>query len=189
MWSRSKALVPEELVAAARAALARVDDEVAALERLTDQGATLVARREQRRRTRRAIDEADVLLRQAAAATRGRSHREWSRWRRRVSRLSLARHVLAFAESDEIATLPVHSVRAVDTGMSGPSIGELQHGASRPPGSPARYGLDLDAALASPSRVRVGPPRPAARPAARPAPRPAARPAPRPAAGPAPEAA
>ena len=60
-------------------------------------------------------------------------------------------HLLA--EQDESGLLPSGSVRAVDTGMSGPDIGDLQHGQSRPPGTPPTYGLDIEALLTSPIGV------------------------------------
>jgi hypothetical protein len=37
--------------------------------------------------------------------------------------------------------------------MSGPAIGELQHGDSVPPGTPARYGVDMDTLLSRPQPV------------------------------------
>ena len=44
--------------------------------------------------------------------------------------------------------LRLGTVRAIDTGMSGPDYGDLLHGESCEPGTPARYGLDLEAVLA-----------------------------------------
>jgi hypothetical protein len=38
-------------------------------------------------------------------------------------------------------------VRAIDTGMSGPAIGDLQHGECSPSGTPAAYGVDVEAIL------------------------------------------
>jgi hypothetical protein len=83
------------------------------------------------------------------------SHREWSQWRRRLSRLDTARQAHLFAEADDLGVLGLGSVRAIDTGMSGPDIGELQHGRSAAPGSPATYGVDLDALLTAPAPVLV----------------------------------
>ena len=54
-----------------------------------------------------------------------------------------------FAEQDDTGVWPLGSIRAIDTGM-----GELQHGQPRPPGTPARYGLDMDTVLTAPPSVR-----------------------------------
>lgn len=47
-----------------------------------------------------------------------------------------------------LAAFGLGTVRALDTGLSGPFIGELRHGATVEPGAPASYGLDLEAVLA-----------------------------------------
>jgi hypothetical protein len=101
---------------------------------------------------RQAFDAADALLRDATRIAKQHSYRDWSTWRRRLSNLDTARQLHLFAERDDLGVLRVGSVRAVDTGMSGPAIGDLQHGKSRAPGTGPAYGLDLEALLtASPA--------------------------------------
>ncbi|HEY0949940.1 hypothetical protein, partial [Nocardioides sp.] len=75
------------------------------------------------------------------------SRREWAQWRHRLARLSTARQRHLLVERDDPGVLPLGTVRAIDTGMSGPAIGDLLHGESREPGAPARYGLDLEAVI------------------------------------------
>jgi hypothetical protein len=65
-----------------------------------------------------------------------------------LSRLATARQAHLLAEQQDPGVLPLGSVRAVDTGMSGPAIGELQHGHSKAPGTPPSYGLDMATLLA-----------------------------------------
>jgi hypothetical protein len=152
-WRRQPP-VPSELVTRIEAALAEVDAARAALEACVD--ANLVERRAAHARLRQSFTAADVLLRQATQQARGHSYREWSRWRSRLSRLDAAWQRHLFVESDDSGVLPVgSSVRAIDTGMSGPDIGDLQYGKSRPPGTPARYGIDADALLTRPPRGPV----------------------------------
>jgi hypothetical protein len=115
--------------------------------------ASLVDRGAAHMRVRHAFDEADALLRQATATAKQHSYREWSLWRHRLSSLDAARQVHLLAEQDEPGLLPIGSVRAIDTGMSGPDIGELQHGQSRAPGTLPTYGLDLEALLTAPIGV------------------------------------
>lgn len=69
-----------------------------------------------------------------------------------------------------LAAFGLCTVQALDTGLSGPFIGELRHGASVEPGTPASYGLDLEAVLAR-GYQRVEPGRGPAVPAAQYAPR------------------
>lgn len=51
--------------------------------------------------------------------------------------------------------LQLGTVRAIGTGMSGPAIDDLLHGESQEPGTPARYGLDLEAVLIGVDRVEA----------------------------------
>lgn len=141
--------VPPGLAAQIDEALARVAAarKQLALTVLASPPAPLVDRRAAYRAVRLAFDEADALLRSATGLARVHSYAEWSRWRSRLSALGAQRQVHLFAEVDDVALLPVGAVRAVDTGMSGPDIGELQHGDSCPPGTPATYGLDAEALL------------------------------------------
>jgi hypothetical protein len=146
MWTRRRAAVPAPLVAAIAEALDAVDR---AREELsgTAADAGLRDRREAHARLRRAYLDADALLREATRLARTDSYREWSRWRHRLSLLDLARQQHLLAEADDSGVLPVGSVRVLDTGMSGPAIGDLLHGEASPAGTVARYGLDLDATL------------------------------------------
>ena len=165
MRRRSRQLVPQELVARIAAALELVDARHADLDAAVASGKPLETRRALRKNLRVAFDEADALLREATTRTRPHGYGEWSKWRTRLSRLDMAKQFLLFEETDDIAVLGLGNVRAVDTGMAGPSIGEFQHGRSKPPGTPTRYGLDMEEVLAAPPQVRVVPrPVPAAQP-------------------------
>lgn len=157
MRRRRQPVVPQLLVDRADEALTAVDDARAELARVVADGAPLRDRRAAHARVRHAFDDADALLRQAATIARQRSYREWSQWRHRLSSLDTARQVHLFAEQDESALLPIGSLRAIDTGMSGPDLGDLQHGGSRVPGTLPTYGLDLETELA----VAEAPRRPA----------------------------
>ena len=88
------------------------------------------------------------------------SYREWSLWRHRLSSLGIARQVHLFAEQDDSGLLPIGSVRTIDTGMSGPDIGDLQHGHSRAPGTLPTFGLDLEALLTATGRLGSATPGP-----------------------------
>lgn len=134
-------------------ALTAVDDARAELASVIAGRPSLVDRRQAHTRIRHAFDEADALLRQATATAKQHSYREWSLWRHRLSRLDTARQIHLLAEQDRPGLRPVGSVRAIDTGMSGPDIGELQHGQSRPPRTAPTYGLDLEALLTAPAEV------------------------------------
>lgn len=140
-------VVPELLVRRIDEALRAVDAAGAALAVVTAAGAPLVQQREAHRGLTHAFDDADALLREATALAKQRSYREWSRWRERLSSLDTARQVHLLAVQDQPGLRPSGSVRAIDTGMSGPDIGELQHGRSRPAGSRPTYGLDVEALL------------------------------------------
>lgn len=149
-WRRQQPVVPTELVTQIDEALATVDTARAELDRATKSAAPLLIRRAAHTNLRRAFDAADALLRQATGIAKQHSYREWSQWRSRLSRLDTARQIHLFAEQDDMGVLRLGSVRAIDTGMSGPDIGELQHGKSRAPGTPAAYGLDIEALLTAP---------------------------------------
>ena len=134
-------------------ALTAVDDARAELACVNAHAASLADRREAHARVTHAFDVADALLRQATAAAKHHSFGEWSPWRQRLSNLDTARQIHLLAEQDEPGLRPTGSMRAIDTGMSGPDIGDLLHGQSRPPGTPPTYGLDIEALLASPVGV------------------------------------
>jgi hypothetical protein len=140
-------VVPTALVDEIAASLARVDGARDRLHRVRRSDPGLVERRQAHADLRAAFVEADALLREATRAAKAHSHREWSRWRHRLSILDTARQMHLFEESDDSGVVAIPSVRAIDTGMSGPAIGEFQHGACSPAGKRATYGLDLEAAL------------------------------------------
>ncbi len=146
--------VPPALAAQTDTAVATVRTALADLDRATQHGAPLLERRAAHRELEAAFDAADALLRRATTLARQSSYREWSQWRHRLSQLGTARNLHRFAEQDDMGVLRVGSVRAIDTGMSGPDYGDLLHGESRAPGTPPTYGLDLDAVLtAAPTAV------------------------------------
>ena len=139
--------VPPVLVDQIQEALERVDRSGGALDTALGEGAPLAVRRRTRARLRLDLEAADGLLRRSAGLARRRSYVEWSTWRHRLSRLDTVRQALLLADHDDLGVIPPGSVRAVDTGMSGPAIGDLLHGRSRPAGAAARYGLDMDEVL------------------------------------------
>jgi hypothetical protein len=140
-------VVPADLVRQIDAAAADLADARHRLALALAADAPLLELRAAHAEVRCAFDRAEGLLRSAAALAKGHSYREWSRWRHRVCDMSTQRVTHLFAEQDTSGLLPVGSVRAVDTGMTGPAIGDLLHGRSREPGAPATYGLDLEAVL------------------------------------------
>lgn len=165
--------VPVRLVADIESALLRVRESESALQdTVADRGSRL-ERRRRHRELRAAYLAADGLLREATRLAKPHSYLAWSHWRHQLSQLDLARQTHLFREQDDSGVLGLGDVRAVDTGMAGPAIGDLLHGRSRPPGTAPRYGLDLEAVLAAtdgvrPARQRSGtairPDRPAAEP-------------------------
>lgn len=131
---------------AARARLAEVvADEAPYLERRTAY-ATVSA----------AFADADQLLREVTRSLRPGPYRVWRQWRHRLSQLDVAKQIHMLAENDA-QVLGLGSVRALDTGMLGPANGDLLHGESREPDATARYGLDLEAALAWRATLTVTP--------------------------------
>ena len=120
--------------------LAAVDDARAEFARVVAAGATHRDRRAAYAGVGHAFDEADARLREAVAIAKQRSYRAWGMWRHRLSTLDTARQVHLFAGQDDIGLLPLGSVRAIDTGMSGPDIGDVQHGMSRVPWAPQPMG-------------------------------------------------
>lgn len=154
MRRRRPPIVPADLqrqVTDALAALARAEVELAGV----PADAPLLARRAAHAALTRAFDAADSALRRATAIAQQHSRHEWAIWRHRLTRLDTARQIHLFAERDDPGVLQVGTVRAIDTGMSGPAIGDLLHGASQEPGAPARYGLDLEAVLTGFDRVEL----------------------------------
>lgn len=147
MGLRKQPVVPTLLADQIEEALTSVTNAQTELSQVEAESAPLHDRRVANARVRHAFDNADALLREATALARQRSYRDWSFWRHRLSSLGIARQIHLLAEQDESGLLPLGSVRAIDTGMSGPDLGELQHGDSRAPGAVPRYGLDVDALL------------------------------------------
>jgi len=144
------ATVSESQLALVEAALDQVEIAKAALAETRRAGADHGTRQRAHADLRAAYVLADARLREVTTTLKQGGHRaylEWSRWRSRLSRLDTERQVHLFDESDDASIRPLGSVQAIDTGMSGPAIGELQHGESRPPGTPARYGLDMEAVM------------------------------------------
>ncbi len=144
MRQRRRPVVPQPLVDRIDEAMTTLDGAQAVLARALADRAPLRERRRAHAEVTHAFDGADALLRQATTLTKQHTYREWSQWRHRLSSLDTARQIHLLAARDESGVLPTGSVRAVDTGMSGPDIGDLQHGESRPPGARATYGLDLE---------------------------------------------
>ncbi|MBI2242558.1 MAG: hypothetical protein HYU55_00875 [Nocardioides sp.] len=148
MFRTPRPVVPLDLqrqVTDALAAVARAETRLARV----PLGAPLVARRPAHAALTRAFDAADAVLRQATTIAKQHSRHEWALWRHRLSRLDTARQIHLLAETDAPSVLRLGPVRAIDTGMSGPDYGDLLHGESCEPGTPARYGLDLEAVLAT----------------------------------------
>ena len=139
--------VPAELATEIDRALAQVTARRAELERVILGRASVPERRRAHASLRAAFLEADTLLRAATRVAKGHSHRAGSQWRRRLSALDTARQQHLFEESDDRSMMPSGSVRAIDTGMSGPAIGDYLHGECSPAGTPAAYGLDIEAIL------------------------------------------
>jgi len=136
------------------AALEEVEAAAAELAVLSRDRAPIARRRAAHARLGAAIDAAETALRTAVDAAKGRSLPEWTRWRRRLSRIRTLRQAHLFAERDDLGVLPIAHVRAFDTGMSGPAIGDLLHGAAGPAVAEPRYGLDLGVALTARHRPR-----------------------------------
>ncbi|HET7069284.1 MAG TPA: hypothetical protein VFI40_00540 [Nocardioides sp.] len=147
MSRRRQPVVPVLLVDQIEEALSAVDGARAELAHVIAERAPLRERREAHARVRHSFDAADALLRQATGLAKQRSYWDWSLWRHRLSSLDTARQIHLFAEQDDFGVLPIGSVRAIDTGMSGPDLGDLQHGKSRASGTLPAYGLDLEALL------------------------------------------
>lgn len=146
--------VRRELIDQIDASLVRVSAASADVERVMSQDVPLPIRRAAHAELRHAFECADALLRRATSIAKERSYGEWSLWRDRLSRLDTARQMHLFIEQDDSGVIPMGNIQAIDTGMTAPDNGELQHGASRPTGSPATYGLDVDAVLIERSRRR-----------------------------------
>ncbi len=144
--------VPAELEQRIEHALAEVDAAQLALEATEAASAPLDVRREAHTALRHRFDEADACLREATTIAKARSRRDWAHWRKRLSTLGTRRQMHLFAEMDEQGILRSNSIQAIDTGMSGPDLGEMQHGDSMPLDSPPTYGLDDEAVLHEPIR-------------------------------------
>jgi hypothetical protein len=135
--------------------LLEIAEAEAALDALTHVEASLDERRDAHRLVRLAYTAADRVLRAASREAKAVDRAEWSRLRTRHSALTTARQLHLMRERDDDPVPAVGSVQAVDTGMSGPAIGDLLHGRSKEPGSPARYGLDLEAVLRARPAARL----------------------------------
>ena len=139
--------VPADLATRIDEALHRVDSAHERARMAAGRGAALAWRREADAALEHAYLEADRLLREATRLARAHSFHAWMEWRSRLSSLDERRQQQLFAVADRPAMLRLGSVRAVDSGMTKPLIGEMAHGASKPAGAPAEYGLDLEAVL------------------------------------------
>jgi hypothetical protein len=155
MWRRSRPAVSARLSAEIEQALVRVDAARQRLDQVICAEPSLLVRRQAHADLRAAHLEADVLLREATRAAKGHSHQEWSRWRHRLSRLDAARQRHLFQEADDLGVLKIGSVRAIDAGMSGPAIGEFQHGECSADDKSVTYGVDLEAVLLGLDRTGV----------------------------------
>jgi hypothetical protein len=139
--------VAPELVQRIDVALDKVNSARSAFDATIASRAPLNSRRAASTELRRSFDAADACLREATVVAKARSRHDWAHWRKRLSDLDTRRQIHLIAELDAGNILRTNSIRAIDTGMSGPDIGEMQHGDSKPPGSPATYGLDVEAIL------------------------------------------
>lgn len=139
--------VAPELVQRIDVALRNVDSARLALDATTAAHAPLNLRRAASAELRHSFDAADACLREATTVAKERSRRDWAHWRKRLSDLDTRRQIHLVAELDADGILRTNSVQAIDTGMSGPDIGDMQHGDSMPTGSPAGYGLDYESIL------------------------------------------
>jgi hypothetical protein len=139
--------VAPELVQRIDVALNDVESARSALDATMASRAPLNLRRAANRELRRSFDAADACLREATIIAKARSRHDWAQWRKRLSDLDTQRQIHLIAEIDEENILTTNSIRAIDTGMSGPDIGDMQHGDSKPLGSSGTYGLDVEAML------------------------------------------
>ena len=139
--------IPVDLVDEMERSLVALDAARSALQVATGTGAPLAVRRAAHAAVTAAFDAADRPLRRATTLARSGPYLAWRDWRRRLSTLDAAKQRHLFAEMDVVGGLGQGSIQSVDTGMSGPSIGDLQHGETQAPDSPATYGLDMAAVL------------------------------------------
>lgn len=156
MFRNRPPVVPTDLqrqIAETLAAIARAEAQLARV----PLGAPLAVRRPAHAALTRAFDAADAALRQATTIAKQHSRHEWAIWRNRLGRLDTARQIHLLTERDDPSVLQLGTVRAIDTGMSGPDYGDLLHGESSEPGAPARYGLDLEAVLTADTGVEIEP--------------------------------
>ncbi|MEO5652091.1 MAG: hypothetical protein ABIN79_06765 [Marmoricola sp.] len=142
--------VAPELIQRIEVALSNVASAQLAFDATVVSRASLHSRRAADVKLRESFDSADASLREATMVAKQRSRHDWAHWRKRLSDLDTRRQIHLIAERDTDGMLRTNSVRAIDTGMSGPDIGEMQHGDSMPPGSPATYGVDYEAMLQAP---------------------------------------
>lgn len=139
--------VAPELVQRIEVALDQVHSARLSLDAIMASRAPLNLRGAAHAEVRHSFDAADACLCEATMVAKERSRHDWAHWRKRLSDLDTRMQIHLFAELDAESILRTNSVRAIDTGMSGPDIGDMQHGDSMPPGSPATYGMDVEAIL------------------------------------------
>jgi hypothetical protein len=139
--------VTDELAQRVREALHDVDAAEALLAEADQGHAQLDVRRNAHAKLRAAFDAADAALREATEVAKRHSYRGWTEWRKQLSDLDVRKQINLLTEQDLPGILPDNSIRVVDTGMSGPDIGDLQYGESTPPGSPPTYGVDFESIL------------------------------------------
>lgn len=109
-----------ELVQRVEVALNKVDSARLALGATTASRASLNLRRAASAELRHSFDAADACLREATLVAKQRSRHDWAHWRKRLSDLDTRRQIHLIAELDADGILSTNSVRAIDTGMSGP---------------------------------------------------------------------
>lgn len=139
--------VAPELVQRIETALSNVDLAQLALDATIIARAPLNLRRAADAELRHSLDAADACLREATMVAKARSRYDWAHWRKRLSDLDTRRQIHLLAEQDAEGMVGTNSIRAIDTGMSGPDIGDMQHGDSMPSGSPGTYGVDVESIL------------------------------------------
>lgn len=161
MWRRERSPVPTALEGQITEALEAVDRARAQFDAVRALQEPLAERQRARAELKMAFDSADQLLRRAVSLVRSEasgpwqgSFVTWSKWRNILSRLDAQRQAYMFAVTDDLGVLPVGSVRAVDYGMAGPAIGDIQHRHTRPPGTPARIGV-VEVSIANAARPEL----------------------------------
>ena len=156
MSSRAPTAISSMLLKRIERSLAELDEGRTRLAEVLADEAPYLERRAAYAAVTTAFADADRLLREVTRASKPGPYHVWRQWRHRLSQLDLAKQIHLLAQNDAQA-LGLGSIRAVDTGMLGPANGDLLHGETQEPGTPAGYGLDLDAVLASRTAVTIAP--------------------------------